>query len=304
VLREQTPPGMAEAQWMGKAFASAVRGAWDSAFVALQHWTRLSDDPQTVLRAYGLATLGVSTGAVAPDAALGWRPDPAQGAVAAEPDARAELAWLDGVNAFFGADTAAIAGALQALRGSGGRHAELLSASLRAFQRHAAGDPAGAARSLAELEWNLTGRGDHMAAARFHPHLSAIHRPAGARWLIESGDTVQALRLLTWHEAIVAGDRVYGRINNANRVVEPLALQQRARLEEALGRESVAREHYRAFLERYDRAPSAHQGLVADARAALHRLGDAKREVPAGPSRRSPEPRRAPRGEGLPPPAG
>jgi hypothetical protein len=103
--------------------------------------------------------------------------------------------------------------------------------------------------------------------AGMHPYITAIHRPAAARWMLDAGDTLQALRLLRWHEAIVRSDA-----SAPSRLVEPLALFERARLEESLGRFEAAGEHYGAFLERYDLPPAVHRRLVAEAGAAVDRL--------------------------------
>jgi hypothetical protein len=54
--------------------------------------------------------------------------------------------------------------------------------------------------------------------------------------------------------------------------VSPLALYERARLAEALGRPYEARAHYEAFLERYDLPPERHAEWVTEARTARARL--------------------------------
>ena len=273
-LRQRTTPEVVAAQWMGMAFIRATRGAWDSALVAANRWARLSNDPSAALRAYGLAVLGVSTGAVEPPTALQLRPDPARASASRTADWMAELAWLDGVRAYSERNLAGLENSRKELAGSRAQHAGVLSASLQAFHHHAIGNGAEAARQLAALEWGLAERRHYLTTVRFHPYLSAVHRPAAARWLSEAGDTLQALRLLSWYEAILAGegDRTVARAGVANRTVSPLAMYQRARLEEVLGRIDDARRHYRGFLEGYDLPPMRHAPLVASAREALQRL--------------------------------
>ena len=272
-LRGRMGPGFAAAQWMGKSFAWATRGDWDSALASARVWVRVSDDASTALRAYGLAVLGARGGGVRSEVARRWRPDSTGAPAAERAEWTAELAWLDGVLAHAEGDVDGITAAHQRVVAGGAPHAELLAASLDAFRRHASGAVGEAAGMLASLERRFADESAWRTTARAHPYLSAVHRPAAARWLTESGDTLHALRLLPWHEAVLAGggDRTVTRINAANGVAAPLALFERARLETALGRTDDARRHYRGFLERYDRPPAAHEAMVAEARAALGR---------------------------------
>lgn len=270
VMQERRPPEVAAAQWRGRAFTWAGRGAWDSTFVAMEQWVRLSIDSQTALRAYGLAVLGVSTGAVDPDRARRWRPG-APPSAADTAEWLADRAWLDGIVAYAQGELPALAHLHGELRGSGARHADLLAASLKAYHDHASGGRREAALALAALELDAAEHGHHARAARSHPYLAAIHRPTAARWLLEMGDTLQALKLLPWHEAVIADGRAFTGRAAANRVAEPLALYERAQIEQAWRWDDVAREHYRGFLERYDLPPRQHRPMVVNARTALAR---------------------------------
>jgi tetratricopeptide (TPR) repeat protein len=281
ILRGRPPSGMATAQRMGQALAWAGRGAWDSAMVAADQWARQPGDSLAPLRAYGLAVVGLWAGAVEAEAVRSRRPEPSRLPVLQTADAQAELAWLDGIAAYVRGDRPALAASLRELRAGGAESADLLTASLEAFERHANGEHEAAARALARLEWEFADRDlpaprrsgtGRQIAARFHPWLSAIHRPTAARWLLAAGDTLEAARLLTWHEAILTGDRAYPLVNATNAVVSPLALYERARLAEALGRPYEARAHYEAFLERYDLPPERHAEWVTEARTARARL--------------------------------
>jgi hypothetical protein len=98
---------------------------------------------------------------------------------------------------------------------------------------------------------------------------------AAASWLLESGDTVQAARLLTWHEAVLWSD--FYRSAMVNGVVEPLAKLQRARIEEAMGLSVRARASYHGFLDRYDMPPPEHGSLIEEAERALARLSPPRR---------------------------
>ena len=189
----------------------------------------------------------------------------------------AELAWLDGIVAYAAADPPGLGRARDRLEAVGGKHADVLRASLRAFERHATGDHDRAGRELAELEWELAEHEHRSDARSGHPYLSAIHRVAAARWALEAGDTLRANRLLTWHEAVFGG-----LAKAADQVVTPIALHERARIAEAWGRWPEARDHYRGFLDRYDRPPRPHAHLLEDAVSALSRLPG----LGSGPDRR------------------
>jgi hypothetical protein len=93
-----------------------------------------------------------------------------------------------------------------------------------------------------------------------------IHRLAAAEWLLASGDTTQAARLLTW----IDGD--FAVALDATGPIRALVELERGRIDEARGRVQLARAHYRQFLIRYDMPVPAHRHLVEEARAAIGRL--------------------------------
>jgi hypothetical protein len=256
----------------------------------MEQWVRLSNEPRSALRAYGLGVLGVITGAVDPAPVWRWRPG-SHPPEAGGADWLAERAWLDGVLAHAAGDTSGINRALRAQSTSSAHHADLLVPSLQALVEDARGHRTHAARALLALELSASERGHHQEAAQHHPYLAAVHRPLAARWLLEAGDTAEAFRLLPWHEAILAdGSRSTGRAA-ANRVVEPLALFERARIEEAWGWRERAVDHYRELLERYDRPPARHAPMVEESRSALRRIvinGDRNVEERSPPGRRRP----------------
>jgi hypothetical protein len=270
------PRELVEAGRMGRAYAWASRGAWDSAQAALGEWVNRSEDYRTPLRAYGLTASAAALDAISAETAARWRPVQQRFFALATPDDLAELSWLDGIVAYAGRDSTGIDGARQQLTGSPASHRNHLASSLDAFRRHVAGDRDGAARQLAALEWDFAQHDDRSANAR-HPHRAAVHRLLAGRWLLEAGDTLQASGLLMWTEAIG------GAASAANQIAAPLALYERARIEEARGRQQQAVSAYRAFIERYDRPPVAHESWVEIARGALVRVaGSGDRASPEG----------------------
>jgi TolB-like protein len=275
VLALDPTPEAAAAQTMGIAFSWAQRGAWDSALVHARQWTRLDLTHRVSLMAYGLAIVGVRLGAVAPEAAAALRPDPARALPAPSRAEVAELAWQDGLLAHIRGDTLAIADARGRIRESGAEFAGHLERALGTYQLDAAGRRAEAARALARLEWASGELSLHQRFGGIHPFVNAQNRMAAASWLLESGDTVQAARLLTWHEAVLWSD--FYRSAMVNGVVEPLAKLQRARIEEAMGLSVRARASYHGFLDRYDMPPPEHGSLIEEAERALARLSPPRR---------------------------
>lgn len=258
------------AQNLGRALALATLGDWRGALASADTWAAASADPAAGLRRYGLAVVAASLGEVPPGEAATRRPDPAD-AVSSDGSAEAELAWLDGVLAFARTDAPGLAGARERLARSAGPASDRLARSLVAFERALAGDSAAAATELAAIEADASGLASrYRAPVRFpaHPHESAIHRMVASRWSLAAGDTATAEDLLTWHEAIGPMHRA----ELVNRTVEPYALLQRARLEEAAGRSERARSLYHAVIDRRSEGPSASGALLEEALGALRRV--------------------------------
>ena len=101
-------------------------------------------------------------------------------------------------------------------------------------------------------------------AARFSV---PVQRLAAGTGLLEAGDTAQAARLLTWHEAAVGAWTA-----SFTYAVTPLAYLTLARIEEGQGKARPAREHYEQFLRRYHSPLPSQHHLVHKAQAALGRL--------------------------------
>jgi hypothetical protein len=266
VLRAGPRPDLAATHENLLAEAWAGRGAWDSALaVADGHARRpIRADP---LVAYRLAVVGAWLGALAPDTAARRRALPAfavarPGASAME---RAELAWLDGLLAFARGDGGALAAARERLRDAHAATGDLLVRSLVAFGEALDGERSGAARVLADLNWE---RPDLLTPGYgTHPYVIAVHRLAAAPWFLAAGDTAEANRLLMWFDAAWALDGY----RPARRVLGGLAAWAQARIAEAHGDAELARRRYGEFLARYDLPVPAHRHLVESARAALGR---------------------------------
>jgi tetratricopeptide (TPR) repeat protein/TolB-like protein len=262
----------AAAQHRGLAWAWAERGNWDSALANIGRAVRLepnrkSDEGPTALDEYSMAVLGVWLGAVDATEAVRRRPA-AQEAIGGFQDENVrrfsygDLAWLDGLLAFARQDPKGITQASEDARAD--PDAPVLRRSLAAFGRALSGNRAAAARELAEVEWACVNR-RVCGAPRFS---IPVHRLAAATWLLEAGDTAQAARLLTWHEAAVGAWTA-----SFSYVVTPFAYLTLARIEEAQGKSRSAREHYAQFLRRFDAPTKAQAHLREEARGAMARLG-------------------------------
>jgi serine/threonine protein kinase/TolB-like protein len=270
VLALAPPDPLAAAMQRAIAGAWAARGAWDSALVAVERYADRSADPAATLYAYRLAAVALWAGAA--DTVDVQRRRAALAIVAARlgPERRAELAWLDGLVAATLSDPDGLAAARTALHRADAHAAAPLDRSLAAFELAARGDREGAARTLAQLERE---RADDSRSYRrlsdTHPYLTAVNRLTSSRWLLELGDTTTAAGLLVFHEGVPFPLPLTG---HANYILAGPAYLERARIEEAAGRDDVAAAYYLQFLRRYDAPVPAHRPMVDEARAAIARL--------------------------------
>jgi TolB-like protein len=265
VLALRPTPALQAIMWMGKGFAYAARGDWDSALAAMAQWQRLTADSTAPLVIYGLAVAGARMAAVEPGRAAASRP----GRVPTWREGRAELAWLDGILAHTSGDAAGLARARRQVRESGSAEADLLERSLAAFAVELTGDRRAAARSLAALEWESAEHTRHNEYGGRHPLFNSVNRLSASRWLLATGDTVQAARLLRWHEAVFWEAQRF--LGPANAVFATPALFERARIEEASGDTAAATAHYRDFLQRYDLPGGEWTTRVQETRSKLQR---------------------------------
>jgi TolB-like protein/tetratricopeptide (TPR) repeat protein len=273
LLRNGLPPEEARTLTYLSALAWASRGAWDSALALREQLVRSPGDTIELLNVYRTAVLAASVGALpASQAALHRRPV-ARLTQGMGPPLRADLAWLDGVLAAGKGDTAGLVSARAAVRQTAALWAPFLDRSLGAFETALRGDQRTAAAQMTALEWELADGSPWFAFGPRTPHvlMRGIDRMAAAGWLLAEGDSAQAIRILGWHRSFPPLDDKIP--------LAPLAYLIQAGVEDAQGDTAAARGHYQQFLARYDRPVPAHRHLVAQARAALARLGAA----PPGP---------------------
>jgi serine/threonine-protein kinase len=248
--------------------AWVARGAWDSALVAEDRILQEVSEDEFSLDGYRLAVIGAWLGVIDADQALPWRSRASAVGARQANGRRAELAWLEGLEAVARHDRSSLAAARAMLQRSDTVTAALLDRSLAAFELELSGARGPAARALAALEWQRPDLHDN--GYRGHPSLIGVNRLAAARWLEAEGDTAQAARLLTWEEAfypsIIAGKELAG-----------LTYLARARIEDARGRAELARRYYEQFVRRYDMPVPAQRHLVEEAKAALNRLPSERR---------------------------
>jgi tetratricopeptide (TPR) repeat protein len=278
VLRYTAEPTSVAGIYRGSAYAWAERGAWDSALGAAREGVKNEPTcgpqgcrpPASVVQ-YNIAVLGAWLGAIAPQQAVDRRAAAAAAISGIEAgEWKTELlggrAWLDGFLAFVLRDGPSLDRAREDARQSGRSDADILDRSLAAFGRALAGDRTAAALELVALERLCGGKYWRGCGPSFVPN-SAAHRLAAATWLLEAGDTAQAARLLTWHQAWL-----FRHVKVWSFVVRPLAYLMLARIEEARGNAPSAREHYERFLRHYDSPMPGQRHLVEEAQAAVKRL--------------------------------
>jgi len=228
-----------------------------------------STDPIWPVYRYRLAAVGAWLGAVDPQIAAAHRDAITQLREQLTPASRAEVAWLDGLLAVARDDMNALTAARDSVRVADTVTASFLGRSLAAFALAMSGHRARAADSLVALEDQRAEFGWSRYRSDAHPFLTGVNRLAAARWLVERGDAATALRLLTWHQAVLFP---MNSTREANIIMEPLAYLEQARAAEALGRRDHARGYYQRFLWRYDTPPPQHRSLVEAARSALAKL--------------------------------
>ncbi len=258
---------LARESYRAEALAWVARGAWDSALVAADRFTRRRAGADARVFGYRLAVVGVWLGAVDPEEARARRMAPPGVTLRLDPAAEAELLWLDGLLAAAEGDTAQLRRAVEALEASPAESAVEPARSLRAFEHDANGDTRRAARDLTALEWERAER--LLRYGGEHPILTAVNRLAAARWLRAIGGGVEAERLLRFTEALAEGLPEFY-TNNA--AMASLVLAERGAIAMEAGDTEEALEHFTAFLDRYDAPIEAHRPLVDEARAAVERL--------------------------------
>jgi hypothetical protein len=243
------------------AYAWAMRGAWDSMLVALDRYTRESSDDRAPLLAFKLTAVGEWLGGVPSatvDRYMARAGTVAEGIDDAEWRA-VELAALQGYAGVLAAsreDADALQLADRRLRGIDIGEARIARRALAAYMLRLQGSMTEAADSLYQVTW------------RPPRHFVSINRLNTARWLLTVGDTARATKLLYGCQlSSPAGPDFYEELLLAGHCYLELA-----RIEEARGRDALARRYYWQFLKRYDMPVEAQRQTVEEARAAYERL--------------------------------
>ncbi len=180
----------------------------------------------------------------------------------------AKVAWADGALAALRHDAAALSIARSTIRAANATSSVALDRTLAALGRLGSSSPSrAAADSLSAIDLSATEgevfESDWVAAS--------INHLAASNALLLVGDTARALKELTWTDARPAGGGGLIVMLCAGH-----AYFLRARVEEAQGRNDLAREHYAQFLRRYDSPIPSQRHLVDEARRSLARLSAAR----------------------------
>jgi hypothetical protein len=256
-------------RYQGSLAASwAMRGGWDSALVAADNVLLSSQGEPDVLNRYRLAVFAGWLKAMDPLAAVpaGRAARRAVDGLPADEHAEAErmtVVWLDGLLAVAQHDRRALDAARAAAHRSHDPAARYVERSLRALSYQLDGRTAQLGDSL-----DAADRGEQWdgQGAAIRTQILSINRLSEADAFLATGDTARAVKHLYWHEGELNGD------NLTPQIFAPFAYLQLARIEEAQGQTTLAREHYQQFLRRYDRPVTALQPPVDEASAALARL--------------------------------
>jgi tetratricopeptide (TPR) repeat protein len=240
IVAANPQPAILAAHTWGMALARAGRGDWDSAFAAGRRYARMTALATGPLWAWGLAVTGAWLGHLDPDSALALRDIAAKSEHASSARGDAEVTWLDGILACTRGDAAELRAGRKRLEASKEGARPLLARSLAAFEAALSGRRADAARSLAALEWEMAEQSEERASGAYHPFFSAVNRLAAGHWLLEAGDTAQALRLLLLHESDLPAS--LHPLQSINIVLATAALPELARVEAARGQSERARQ--------------------------------------------------------------
>jgi hypothetical protein len=248
-----------------KAYGWAMRGTWDSTLVALDRYTRESSDDLAPLLAFKLTATGEWLGgfpAATSDRYLPRAAAVADGIEDSEERAieQAMLHYAGGIAAASRQDADALRHADRQLSRIDNREARAAQRALAAYELQIRGYVAEAADSLYEVTWR---------GPPWRKHMVSINRLNASRWLLAAGDTARATKLLSscqrasfflpeFYESLLLAGHCYLEL---------------ARIEEARGRDGLARKYYWQFLKRYDSPVESQREMVEEARAAYERVG-------------------------------
>jgi hypothetical protein len=250
------PSAIGAAHDWGAALAWAGRGDWDSAFVALQRYTRSATHPRGPVWSFGLAAVGAWVGALDPALPLELRPAALRSPFSRSDDGRAELAWLDGLLACAQGNVAGLDSARATLLASGVPATPVLARSL-----HGLADTESTPATLLDAQTAVADGAWAFRHGADHPFVIAVDRISTARGLLASGDTATATRLLRLNETELPG--TLQPLPAIHQVLATLTLDVLARSAEARG-EAQRTQHYRAlFAERTEGVLAPHKAIPA-----------------------------------------
>ncbi|MEO8635634.1 MAG: serine/threonine-protein kinase [Gemmatimonadales bacterium] len=246
----------------------AMRGAWDSALVAADQVVLAVPGERDIMNRYRMGVFAAWLGAVAPArvAPAGRAATQAVNGLPADEHAEAEritLAWLDGLLAVVRHDRRGLDAAKATAHRSHAAVAQYVERSLRALSLKLDGATARLGDSLLAAD---EGSAWDQRLTSIETQILSVNRLTEAAGYLTIGDTAQAVKLLVWHEAELNGENI------PPQIFAPFAYLQLARIEEAQGQATLAREHYEQFLRRYDSPDAPFQPMVTQARAALAAL--------------------------------
>lgn len=268
-LESETDAEIPPARLYWDAYAWAMRGGWDSSLVALDRYTRESSDDRTPLLAFNLTATGEWLGDLPAATSRRYLDGAIAFAAAMEDKARradhqAMIHSMSGILAASRGDESALREADRQLATIEGRMARRAQRVLAAYTLYLDGSVRKAGDSLYGASWGT-------------PSMwGAINRINASRWLLATGDTVRATSLLKgcqWSGLFAASFQV-------DLLLAGHCYLALARIEEALGRDGLARGYYRQFLKRYDSPVGALRPTVEEARGAYERVGGDRARLP------------------------
>ena len=266
LLHASPDRSMQAAVQLSRSLALAMRGQWDEALDAAEAYLRAAPGGEAALHGTRLAAIGAAVGGLDPGRAQVWHARAASGPDPTSPETEAELLWLRGLSAWAERDARGLEVARNALDAMGDPAARLLRGSLGALAVELEGDRPAAADLFAGLLLRHADGADYRRMTA-HPYHDGLSRLLASRWLQASGRSEEAEALLTWYEAVLPDGPLW-MIIRANRILEPLAHLERARI--AARTDSIrARWHLDRALEHLEDPDPVVAAAVTEARSTL-----------------------------------
>lgn len=266
------------AAWFALSLGNAARGRWNAALDAAEEQERVLPSLEGALHGFRLASVGAALGVVDPEDALVWETRMNAYPLRGGNGIHAEVTWLRGLGRAATGQVEELQMASEELQELDGEQPAFLAGSLQAIRLALEGDTAQAGDAAVTLLENSTETYLFRRLAD-HPFADGLLRLLAAGWLRAGGRTTAASRLLTWYEAVLP-DGAEWMVPRANRILEPLAHLERARVETELDRPASALWHYARVWESLEEAEPPLRSLAEEAHQALE--GRASRHPPPG----------------------